>query len=56
MVCSLGEMSARGGLFTRGAKNAKYYKFNTGIYRCLCMVMNDDNLFKTYTYRSNNMA
>lgn len=56
MVCSLGEMSARGGLFTRGAKKTKYCKFNTAIYRSLCIVMNKDNLFKTYTYKSNNMA
>ena len=48
MVCSLGEMSARGGLFTRGAKNAKYYKLNTSIYTSLCIVMNKDNLCKTY--------
>ena len=43
MVCSLGEMSARGGLFTRGAENAKYYKLNTSIYTSLCIVMNKDN-------------
>ena len=48
MVCSLGEMSARGGLFTRGAENAKYYKLNTSIYTSLCIVMNKDNLCKTY--------
>ena len=47
MVCSLGEMSARGGLFTRGAENAKYYKLNTSIYTSLCIVMNKDNLCKT---------
>lgn len=44
MVCSLGEMSARGGLFTRGAENAKYYKLNTSIYTSLCIVMNKDNI------------
>lgn len=56
MVCSLGEMSARGGLFTRGAENAKYYKLNTSIYTSLCIVMNKDNLCKTYIYRSHNMT
>ena len=56
MVCSLGEMSARGGLFTRGAENAKYYKRNTSIYMSLCIVMNKDNLCKTYIYRSHNMT
>ena len=56
MVCSLGEMSARGGLFTRGAENAKYYKLNTSIYMSLCIVMNKDNLCKTYIYRSHNMT
>ena len=56
MVCSLGEMSARGGLFTRGAENAKYYKLNTSTYMSLCIVMNKDNLRKTYIYRSHNMT
>ena len=56
MVCSLGEMSARGGLFTRGAEKAKYYKLNTSINMSLCIVMNKDNLRKTYIYRSHNMT